>query len=180
MIPSDHTSSDIPEYDYSYVGTIERYTPPFVRGRCGDGLVGGPSCQAIRRTAGLIRDAGPEPEVRVLPPNPPPTTGPVYHKCIRDSIPAFDAPATSADSRREHASIYGEAEADAVGIYELNRESRSVMPGNSAPVWLSPGHDGAKQNGVTDMIFHIKPETVTYGDRYQPGFIPLPQARVVP
>ena len=54
-----------------------------------------------------------------------------------------------------------------------------MMPGSSTPVWVSPDHDGAK-HGITDMIFHIKPGTIMYGDRYQPGLIPLPQVRVVP
>ena len=61
----------------------------------------------------------------------------------------------------------------------MNRASSSVMPGGSILVWLSPDHDDAK-HGVTDMIFHIKPGTIMYGDRYQPGFIPLPQVRMVP
>ena len=97
MMPGDHTFYNIPEYDYGYVGTIERHAPPFVRGRCGNGLVDGPSGQAIRRTAGLIRYAGPEPAVCVPPPNPPPTAGFVYYKCIHYTIPTFDTPATLAD-----------------------------------------------------------------------------------
>lgn len=105
MMPGDHTFYNIPEYDYGYVGTTERHTTPFVRGQRGDGLVDGPSGQAIRRMAGLIRDAGPEPVACVPPPNPPPTVGSVYHMCIHDAIPTFDTPATLADSWHEH-SIY--------------------------------------------------------------------------
>ena len=102
MIPGDHTFSNIPEYDY--VGTTEQHTPPFVRGQCGDGFVDGPSGQAIRRTTGLIRDVGPEPVACVPPPNPPPTVGSVYHKCMHDTMPTFYTPAL-ADSWHEH-SIY--------------------------------------------------------------------------
>ena len=102
MIPGDHTFSNIPEYDY--VGTTEQHTPPFVRGQCGDGFVDGPSGQAIRRTTGLIRDVGPEPVACVPPPNPPPTVGSIYHKCMHDTMPTFYTPAL-ADSWHEH-SIY--------------------------------------------------------------------------
>jgi len=42
------------------------------------------------------------------------------------------------------------------------------------------GDDARQLNGITDTTLHIKPETIVYGDRYQPGFIPLPQVRVVP
>ncbi len=113
------------------------------------------------------------------PPGPPPTAGSVYHKRMRDAIPAFDTPATLADNRHEHASIYAGIEAGTVEIDGMNRASSSVMPGSSTPAWLSPDHDDAK-HGVTDMMFHVKPGTTMYGDRYQSGFIPLPQVRVVP
>ena len=114
------------------------------------------------------------------PPSPPPTAGSVYHKRMHYAIPAFDTPATLADSWHEHTSIYAGIEAGTVEIDGMNRESRSAMPGSSIPAWLSPDHDDTKQNGVTDTIFHVKPKTIMYGDRYQPGFIPLPQVRVVP
>ena len=41
--------------------------------------------------------------------------------------------------------------------------------------------DDAKQlNGIMDMTFHIKPETIMYGGRYPPESIPLPQVGAVP
>ena len=129
---------------------------------------------------GLIRDAGPEPVACVPPPNPPPTINSVYHKCTHNAIQTFDTPAILADNRHEHASIYAGAEAGTVEIYDLNRMSRSAMPSNNTPVWLSLGYDDAKQNGATDTTLHIKPETIMYGNRYPPESTSLPRVRVVP